>query len=313
MGNDIPKRYQIDALIDCDKENVEKTKQALLGIHKDSLGATEECFQLFERIGVLFGNACDYDQYSQQLNKWLKTRRGTAEQNVRFLEEATLIGQVPGADPVADAKEAVERANSVIARSYLLLRLGRDFFFGLSDLLRLRLTSMHGYVRIQAETAAILALCGAEPDVAVDWLNMATTEEGKRFYNKYHTRITANLRDLGLYHYFDNGSNMSLHSRVLGVASGIIAGKKTAARGEVRLVYQEADDAVVIFLWLCVYLKAHNDILTTLPKALPEVDFGQVDLARYGTVVDSLWGTLWPLYLRKTSEGLPRLLDEFRR
>jgi hypothetical protein len=308
MADDGAKTYQIDGLIDCDKGNVVETRRALLSIHKDSLDATDECFNLFERIGILFGKAGDYDKYNQQLNAWLKTRRGAAEQNVRFLEEATLVGQVLGTDPVAEAKEAVERANSVIARSYLLLRLGRDFFFGLSDLLRLRLTSMHGYVRIQAETAAILALCGAEPAVAVDWLNMATPEEGKKFYNKYHKKITAKLRDLGLYHHFDNGSNVSLHSRVLGVASGIIAGKKNAAPGEVRLLYQEADDAVVIFLWFCVYLKAHKDILATLPNALPEVDFGQVDLGRYSAIVDSLWGTLRPLYMSKRREGLPPLL-----
>lgn len=287
------------------REFFKKTKQVLLHLHKDSLDATDECFSLFDRIGILFGKSADYDKYNQQLNDWLKTRGGNAEQNVQYLEKAKLIGQAQGADPVARAKEALERASSVIARSYLLLRLGRDFFFGLSDLFRLRLTSMHGYVRIQAETGAILALCGEEPAIAVDWLNMATPEEGKHFYKKYHNKITAKLRDLGLYDHFDNGSNMSLHSRVFGVAGGIIAGKKNAAPGEVRLLYQEADDAIVIFLWFCVYLKAHNDILATLPQALPEVDFGQVDFNRYGTMLDSFWATLRPLYLSKRGRGLP--------
>jgi hypothetical protein len=160
---------------------------------------------------------------------------------------------------------------------------------------------MVGYVRIQAETAAILSLCEPEPAIAVDWLNM----EGKEFYKKYHNEITAKLHELDLYQHFDSGSNISLHSRVLGVAGGIIAGKKNAAPGQVRLVYQEADDAVIIFLWFCVYLRAHNDILHTLPKALPEVDFNQVDLRRYGAMVDSLWETLKPLYMRKKREGLP--------
>jgi hypothetical protein len=295
-------------LLDCDKGNVEQTRQALLGFHKDALNATDECCNLFERIGILFGEACDYDKYQGMVNEWLKNKRGTAEQNIRFLEEAKLIGHVVGADPDAEAKDALERANSVIARSYLLLRLGRDFFFGLTDLLRLRLTSMHGYVRIQAETTAILALCGAEPPMATNWLNMDTLEEGRTFYRKYQSRITAKLRELGLYEHFEKGSHMALHSRVLGVASGIIAGKKNARRGEIRLLYQEEDDAVIIFLWFYVYLRAHQDILHALPKALPEIDFSQVDFQRYGDMVESLGATLQPLYIRKRREGLPDIL-----
>ena len=281
----------------------------MLDLHKDSLNATDECFNLFERIGILFGEAGDFDKHQEQVNKWLEKRRGTAEENVNFLEQATLIGQVAGLDPVAEAKDALARAHSVMARAYLLLRLGRDFFFGLTDLLRLRVTSMHGYMRIQTETAAILALCGAEPVVAVDWLKMDTPKEGRAFYNKYHHSIVAKLKGLGLYWYYDQGSGLSLHSRVPGVAGGIILGKKGAARGEVRLSYQESDDAIVIFLWLCVYLKAHKEIIDILPTALPEVDFGKVDVGRYAAMVQSLWTTLQPLYLRNRGQGLPELLS----
>jgi hypothetical protein len=276
MADDLVKKYEIDGLLDCDEANIKQTKRALLSLHKDSLDATDECHTLFESIGILFGKACGYDKYNRQVNEWLETgRRGTPEQNVRFLEQAKIIGDVSGTDPVAQAKVAVEKANSAIARIYLLLRLGRDFFFGLTDLLRLRITSMHGYIRIQSETAAILCLCAAEPALAVDWFNAANLEEGKKFYNKYRKRITNKLRDLGLYRHFDNGSNIALHSRALGVASGIIAGQKNAAPGTIRLVYQEADDAVIIFLWFWVYLDAHKDILNTLPKALPEVDLAK--------------------------------------
>jgi len=310
MGDDAATKYQIDGLLDCDSGNVEQARRALLGFHKDSLNATDECYNLFERIGILFGEAGDYDKYQDMVSEWLKNRRGTAEQNISFLERATLIGHVDGADPDAEAKDALARANSVIARSYLLLRLGRDFFFGLTDLLRLRLTSMHGYVRIQAETTAILALCGEELPMATDWLNVDTPEEGTAFYRKYRSKITAKLRDLGLYKHFDNGSHMSLHSRVLGVAGGIVAGKKNARRGEIRLVYQEADDAIAIFLWFCVYLRAHKDILDTLPKALPEVDFSQVDFRRYDGMVGSLWVALRRLYIPERLKGRHRVKIE---
>lgn len=173
--------YELDKLAECDKGNLAESKRALLAFHPDSFRATDECAKVLERIGVLFGEACGYDEYNQQLNKWLKTQAGSAEENVRFLEQATLIGQMTGQDPVADAKDAVGKANSVIARVYLLLRLGRDFFFGLSDLLRFRVTSMVGYLRVQCETTAILALLGADLATAVEWLNMASPKQARSF------------------------------------------------------------------------------------------------------------------------------------
>jgi hypothetical protein len=94
MADEIFKMYEIDGLIDSDQQNVAETKRALLSVDKNSLDATDESFGLLENIGILFGKAADYDRYNQQLNDWLKTRRGTAEENVRFLQEGTLIGHV---------------------------------------------------------------------------------------------------------------------------------------------------------------------------------------------------------------------------
>jgi hypothetical protein len=303
------KIYEIEKLVDCDTGNFAESKRALLAFHPDSLSATDECHKLVERIGVLFGEACDYDKYNQLLNKWLKTQSGSAAEMVTFLEKATLIGEMPEHDPVEEAKNAVGKANSVIARSYLILRLGRDFFFGLSDLLRHRATSMVGYLRVQCETTAILALLGENSAMAVEWLNMTSPDEGKDFYRKHHGKITSKLKELGLYDHYETGSNMSLHSRVFGVAQGIIIGKKAAPRGQIRLTYQELDDALDILFWFCKYLDAHKDMLDRLPQALPEVDFKQIDVRRYAEMVESLWAKWRSVYqYRKRKGSLSRLI-----
>jgi hypothetical protein len=288
--------YEIEKLVDCDTGNFAESKRALLEFHPDSLSATDECFKLLERIGILFGEACDYDKYNQQLNTWLKTQSGNREEKVIFLEKATLVGGIPEHDPIAEAKNAVGKANSVIARSYLLLRLGRDFFFGLSDLLRFRLTSMLGYMRVQTETIALIALLGTDLAMAVEWLNMTSPDEGKGFYRKHHGKIAGKLKELGLYDHYETGSNMSLHSRVFGVAQGIIIGKKAAPRGHIRLTYQELDDALDILFWFCKYLGAHKDMIDRLPQALPEVDFKQIDVRRYAEMVESLWARWRSVY-----------------
>lgn len=298
------KTYKIDELAECDKDNLAESKRALLKLHAESLSTTDACATLLERIGVSFGESCDYDKYNQQVNDWVKGQSGGAEQNVSLLEQAKLIGKVAGHDPVAEAQDALYKGNSVIARLYLLLRLERDFLFGLSDLLRLRVTSMFGYLRVQAETVAILTLSATDSAIAVNWLN---PKEGKKFYKKHHNRIIDKLRQLGFHDYYEEGSNTSLHSRVGGVAPGIlIGGKKETSTRQVRLTYQEIDDPVILFLWFCVYLKAHKEMIDKLPQAVPEVDFSQIDVGRFGTMVESLWATLKPLWLQKRGK---RLLD----
>jgi hypothetical protein len=297
------KSYKIDGLADSDKDNLAESKRALLALHPDSLNATDACANLLERIVVLFGAACNYDKYQQQLNDYLSAQPGVA----KFLEQATLIGQVQEHDAVAGAKEALTKGNAEIARVYLLLRLERDFLFGLSDLLRLRETSMFGYLRVQTETVAILTLLATNSPMAVDWLN---PKKGKEFYKSNHSKIIAKLRQLGLHHYYEDASNTSMHSRVGGVAPGIIiGGKKDIPRREVRLSYQEIDDRVTLFLWFCVYLKAHKEMIDVLPQALPEVDFSQVDIRRYGEMVESLLATLRPLWARKRGKGLPNMMS----
>jgi hypothetical protein len=207
------------------------------------------------------------------------------------------------------AKDAVEKAYSVVARIYLLLRLRRDFLFGLADLLRLRLTTAIGYLRVQAESIAALALMGGDPALARDWLATCSRSEGKEFYRKHHQRIVQKLKQLDLYDYYEDGSNMSLHSRAFGVAPGIIIGEKGSPQGHIKLTYQEIDDAVILFLWFCVYLRAHEKMIKKLLEALPEVDFAQTEVRRYEEMVESLWLTLRPLYIRKRNKGLQEFLS----
>jgi hypothetical protein len=86
-GYDTPQLY-------CDKVNFEEGKRALLALDPKSLATTDERVQLLERISLSFAEACDYDKYNRQLNDWLKTQPGTAEEKVRFLQQATLIGML---------------------------------------------------------------------------------------------------------------------------------------------------------------------------------------------------------------------------
>jgi hypothetical protein len=153
---------------------------------------------------------------------------------------------------------------------------------------------MHAYLRLQAESTGIIALCATDWATGTAWRNT----DGKSFHDRYHSRTVTKLRDVGLYKYYDAGSNIAVHSRFGGVAAGLAAGQKSAKPGESKIVFQEAGNEAEIFWWFCVYLDAHRDILNALTKVLPEVDFTRVGLREYSEMVDSFQARLRPYLAR---------------
>lgn len=300
----------LDQLVESDTHNYGESKRVLRAFHSSALSAAEHCLKVLEAIATAFGEVSGYDDYSNRLDDWLESQGGGVREKVRFLEQATLLGKVSGEDPVADAKEALGKAYSVVARTYLVMRLRRDCLFGLIELLRLRLTPALGYLRLQSESTAILALQNSDPVAAREWLDTSSTTGGKNFYNKHHRSIIQTLKSFDLHDYYEQGSYMSLHSRVFGVTPGIIIGSKDASPGTIALTYQEIDDAEDLILWFCVYLRAHERIIAKLPVGLPEVDFSRIELQEYSNMVESLWARLKPLYIRKRGPELETLLRQ---
>jgi hypothetical protein len=286
----------LERLAECDEKNLNQSKHVLVKLHPKSLEIADECAKLFEEVSLRFGDRCGYDKYNHQVNEWLKQQGGNPEETAKLLQTAVLIGQGPGDDPVLKAKTDLQKAYSVIARCILLLRLGRDYLFGLTDLLRLRLASLFGYLRLQTESVAILMLMAKDSDIAADWLNL----EGKEFYGKYHRRrIVQEIKDIDLYQYYEEGSNIALHSRVLGVAAGIAVGNKSTGRGQILLTYQDIDDSVDLFSWFCIYLRAHERMIQKLQRAVPEIDFPEDKLGSFSQNVESLWLKRGSLYRQK--------------
>jgi hypothetical protein len=296
----------LDRLAESDAHNFEESKRALAAFDSRMLEAVEGFSRLMEGIGQAFGSSAGYDQHSLHLNKWLESQPGGAKEAVRFLEQATLIGQAKGPDAVFEARTALYKANSVVARIYLILRLRRDFLFGVSDLLKLRLISTLGYLRIQSESAAILAILGKEPAMALEWLD---PDSGRNFYKKYQGRIVKKMRDLHLHDHYEQGSAMALHSRVLGVTPGILVGAKDASEESIDLTYQEIDDPRDLFLWFYIFLKAHTQVVGGVAEGLPEIDLKKPEVDEYVSMVAELGAKLRPLYVKNKNSDLAYILQ----
>jgi len=291
---------ELDQILKIDSDNVEKTKRLLAQISPDSIEAIEVGTKALNQLGKVWGEQCKYDQYNEILELWGSEKGVSGNELLGMLKQATLIGPPPSGDSTADAKVNLDKATAVLARTYLILRLQRDFLFGMTDLLRLRITPALGYLRIQAETVGILKLLSDSPHIAQEWLNADIGESGKKFFNKHNRKVIKSISDLNLYDYYNRGSSLALHSRVGGVTAGLLIGDKNIAHpGIIQLNFQETDSPTVLFLWFCAYLRFHKLVLDQVNQFVPELDsdaIERVGAEHYGQLVDQLLKTLEPMY-----------------
>ena len=285
----------LDELVVSDRHNFSEARRLLADFDPLAIEAVEEFARFLVAVGDKFGEVSGYAKHNLGLNDWLQKQSGSARELVGFLEQATFLGELTGADPISTAKSDLARAHSAIARTYLILRLRRDFLFGLADLLKLRLIPALGYLRLQSESTAILALIAADPSMSIEWLN---PNSGRKFYKNYHGKIVEKMKSLGIHDYYDQGSEM-LHSRVHGVVPGILIDKDTAADGEVTLTYQEFAGPIDFLVWFGIYLRAHQRLLAGIAEGLPEVDLGQVGSGQYNKMVATLMEKLKRMYLKE--------------
>lgn len=305
-----------DRLFECDLQNYQEAKRALNTIEANALKAADECATVLEKVGQAFGKVCKYDELHGILDSWIEKQQLPPTEAVKYLQSAVLIGKESKEDETSKAKAALEKLYSVIGRIYLLLRFGRDYLLGLSEILKLRVTPAMGYLRVQAESVALLKLFADEPHVAQDWLDATASESGKQFYQNHHTKIIKTVKKFNLYENYERGSWMALHSRVGGVSLGIIQGARKledSARGTVRLVYQEVDDHVVLFFWFCQYLLFHQKVVGILPTVLPEIssqEFAETGAGKFSEMVDGLRKTLEPLHHDWRKREMPGLVSD---
>ncbi|MFL6192592.1 MAG: hypothetical protein ACJ75H_00365 [Thermoanaerobaculia bacterium] len=281
----------LEEFLRVDQENSESSRRLLLQLHPRSIDIAERGATVFDAASEALGRESKISENQRGISEWAGKYKIESKHALQLLSTASLIGGVE--DDFTRAKENFVKGVAFYARLYLVMRLRRDYLFGLTDLLRLRRTASQGYLRLQAETVAVLAMSLDEPEVGQEWLETMEEDKGKAFYKKYHKRVVQKIKDLGLHFYYEQASQNALHSRVGGVASGVVQGNAVRDKGEVALVYQEANDPYSFFLWLCSYLRFHEilsrSLLTVVPEAVTDLA-EEIRLFREG--VEELWELL---------------------
>lgn len=260
-----------DFLLAADFENAVKSKEALVGLFPEALDVVEAGAALFETLAREWGKICDYDDHHEVMGRWADSLGLKDDDALGFLSQAELIGQPPAADSSADAKRSFISAIAVVARAYLMIRIARDYIFGVTDILRLRITPATGYIRLQAESAGLLKLMSTEPEAAQAWFNSMIKNEGKEFYNVWHPKVKQQITDLGFREAYADASEQALHSRPWGVTRGVLIGAKGKPRGRIELIYQEEDEPILLLFALARYVGFHRRLCDSAASVYPEL------------------------------------------
>jgi hypothetical protein len=267
----MPEITSIEYLLAADAENAVRSQIALCERFPEAMNTATSAAQVLEILPREWGKVCDYDSHHAVLESWARDMGVSGNEVLKFLSKATLIGDHPSSDPSAKAQVSLAQAVSVISRAYLMVRMARDYLFGLTDLLRLRITPAVGYLRLQAESAGLLKLILEEPPVAQAWLDSLLENQGKAFHDRWHSEIVHRIKDLGLHGAYVDASNRALHSRPWGIARGILLGAHQGKPGRITLVYQEENDPTLLLFAFSQFILFHRHVLEQYHALYPEL------------------------------------------
>ena len=295
------KMSQLEDLLATDHQNVEASRQLLLGFEPTAIEIAEAFDEILERAAEEFGPRETKVAAAESLIIEWSSQIGVApSEAMKLLEFGTLVGNPGANDNSKQTQEALIEALASASRSILLLRLRRDYLFGLTDLLRGRVTMSAGYLRLQAESVAILFACQNSPAIGAQWLRTQDDSEGREFYKTHHQTLLGILTRFDLRNDYDRASASALHSRVGGVARGIVKATMDDPGGrQIGLVYQEHLEPERYFLAYCHYLRFHEKVARLIEDLFPEVASSRelsLAILSYSRQLDSMWAKMKSVY-----------------
>lgn len=273
----------IDAFLRADEEAARVTPALLKDFKRDLP-------DFLDTLGGLFGaivaaiDALDESGFEAGLEA-ARTRLGVS------VEE--LVARIRGddSDPlVADARElwkATDRAQAAKIVAHLCFR---SFRWALADLYRLRLTAVLGHMRVEAEAVALIHLFRAEPAFADRWL--ATSEDGRRFFQDSQPKVKQFLSQHGLYKAYDYGSSVAQHVRMMSAAPALdVTAEATHLTYELRDQEVDPNDPFSLHNGVAYFARTQVRVLKALEQAFPDAVVADIldDLETAARYVDDLY------------------------
>lgn len=262
----------LQTLLEYDAHNVNESEKALCSVQPDAMKAVQAFAAVAQLITEQFGIRSGYDEHQTAIDKGLVGSGLRDADALDYLRHATLIGGSGKPDALGSAKGGMTGATAILARMHLALRIRRDFLFCIADLLRLRISTSLGFLRLQAEVGGLLLLMTGEPVLGEEWLESGDAEKGRVFHRKWHGQVVEAVKKLRLHGDYSLASNMALHPRASGTALGIVGGADGTRPGQIILGYQEGADPLFLFCWFATILRAHRRIVESTLSLFPELE-----------------------------------------
>jgi hypothetical protein len=232
----------------------------------------------------------------------LKDRRNLSETFQALADGLNVDGptlknmlQAPAAideDPrISEARGLDKEVDHAIAARTLLQLCWRSYRWGITDLRRLKLTSTSGWLRVEAESLALMLLFVEDPALARRWINVK--EDMVRFFRETQPRVKELLRTRKLMQAYEHGSAVAQHPRFASAARGI------RPDGEVLDQEFDPEDPVTFHLGLAWFYRVQVAIFATLPdvfKGLGDDENFNREFDAYRQLEERTWWVLQRKY-----------------
>jgi hypothetical protein len=271
----------VDDLLDADAVNVDLCKRLLNDLSPSILEAAEMVTGMYATLSRICSQSID-DPFAEVADV----------PDLHAIDSMADLEERAKADP--SFRVILERYLTLEARIALILRLGTLFSQTFVDFLRMRVTAPMGYLRIQAESVALLILMNKKPALAREWVDLKTDEDGRRFFGSHQKDVRAILSDTDLLHAYDLASSGAVHSRFVGVARAMKMTHEWLADGsyhrEYKLLAQEfnPNEPHQFCIMVVHALRVQELIFRAVSRHVPGIDdpiFVNSRIPRLGSLV----------------------------
>jgi hypothetical protein len=273
----------------------------------DLLKADESCAKESETVFAVLGSSaleCANAglRVFASVAKWVRNWEENHASNDAFnktAEELGLSGQQlyeivcgppdpSGEDPrITKARGINTGVSDALARRTLLQLLWRAYGWGLTDLRRLKLTATAGYMRVEAESVALLLLFQERPDLGERWLN--PEENLVKFFQDTQGELQKILDKHKLTMAYENGSAVAQHARFASASRGV-----RVNAGDVQVLDREFDpeQPASFHLGLAYFLRLQKRFFHLLPNVfdgLQDDEEFKTVLAEFISLEEKTW------------------------
>ncbi len=258
----------IDALLEEDERAPAITKKVLASLDQWAPKALDEAAAIFLTLIRLIDGSDAGPQSERQLDEISAGIGVTREKLIELINSGNTDA------PVAKARGIYLPYHAQDVGQLLFTMCGRQFRWMATDLLRGKVTSAIGYVRLQTESVALLHLLLTEPTQAGAWYATGLSGNGRAFYRSTQKKLLQFLKALDLDEAYEWGSAHALHVRIFQVLRANVIEREERSRPYLWLrdheLSSESPEAFLQTFVRVLAVQAH--VLRGLRLARPDVN-----------------------------------------